>query len=74
MISHGDELGRTQLGNNNGYCQDNEISWVHWDLDEDEQRLLAFTQSIIRLRRSTRSSGVAVLRRQSRPRRRERAR
>ncbi|HEY9493972.1 MAG TPA: glycogen debranching protein GlgX [Intrasporangium sp.] len=51
MISHGDELGRTQLGNNNGYCQDNEITWVDWDLLEDEQRLLAFTQSIIRLRR-----------------------
>ena len=51
MISHGDELGRTQLGNNNGYCQDNEITWVDWDLLEDEKRLLAFTQSIIRLRR-----------------------
>ncbi|MDT5087451.1 MAG: isoamylase, partial [Mycobacterium sp.] len=31
MISHGDEIGRTQNGNNNGYCQDNEITWVHWD-------------------------------------------
>ena len=31
MLSHGDELGRTQQGNNNAYCQDNEISWVHWD-------------------------------------------
>ncbi|HET6667807.1 MAG TPA: glycogen debranching enzyme, partial [Intrasporangium sp.] len=51
MITHGDELSRTQLGNNNGYCQDNEITWVHWDLQEDEQQLLAFTQSIIRLRR-----------------------
>ncbi|GAA6527219.1 glycogen debranching protein GlgX [Intrasporangium sp. DVR] len=50
MISHGDELGRTQLGNNNGYCQDNEVTWVHWDLDDDQQRLLAFTQSIITLR------------------------
>jgi glycogen operon protein len=50
MISHGDELGRTQLGNNNGYCQDNEITWVDWDLQHDEERLLAFTQSIIRLR------------------------
>jgi glycogen operon protein len=51
MISHGDELGRTQFGNNNGYCQDNEISWVDWGLDEQEERLLAFTQSIIRLRK-----------------------
>ena len=51
MISHGDELGRTQLGNNNGYCQDNEITWVDWDLQDDEDQLLAFTQSIIRLRR-----------------------
>jgi glycogen operon protein len=51
MLSHGDELSRTQLGNNNGYCQDNEITWVDWGLQEDEQDLLAFTQSIIRLRR-----------------------
>ncbi|MDV3220819.1 glycogen debranching protein GlgX [Intrasporangium sp.] len=50
MISHGDELGRSQLGNNNGYCQDNELTWVDWDLDEGEEALLAFTQSIIRLR------------------------
>jgi isoamylase len=34
MIAHGDELGRTQQGNNNVYCQDNELSWVDWDLDE----------------------------------------
>jgi glycogen operon protein len=33
MLSAGDELGRTQLGNNNAYCQDNELGWVHWDLD-----------------------------------------
>ncbi len=33
MLAHGDELGRTQRGNNNGYCQDNEITWVDWDLD-----------------------------------------
>jgi isoamylase len=48
MILHGDELGRTQGGNNNAYCQDNEISWVDWDhIDED---LLAFTRELIRLR------------------------
>jgi glycogen operon protein len=51
MISHGDEIGRTQLGNNNAYCQDNEISWVDWDLDADQGSLLAFTQSIIKLRK-----------------------
>jgi isoamylase len=38
MLSHGDELGRTQRGNNNGYCQDNELSWVDWD-NVDEQML-----------------------------------
>jgi glycogen operon protein len=50
MIAHGDELGRSQRGNNNVYCQDNELSWVDWDLDEEEQALLAFTQRIIALR------------------------
>ena len=48
MLSHGDELGRTQYGNNNAYCQDNEISWVNWsEVDED---LLAFTAAMARLR------------------------
>jgi isoamylase len=48
MVAHGDELGRTQRGNNNVYCQDNEISWVHWDeVDED---LLAFTRTLLQLR------------------------
>ncbi len=51
MLLHGDELGRSQGGNNNGYCQDNDISWIHWSLDEDDQQLLAFTQSLVRLRR-----------------------
>jgi glycogen operon protein len=51
MISHGDELGRTQLGNNNGYCQDNELTWIDWDLDEDQKALLEFTQAAVRLRR-----------------------
>jgi isoamylase len=50
MLAHGDELGRTQDGNNNVYCQDNEISWIDWDLDEDEQSLLEFTRSVITLR------------------------
>ncbi len=50
MISHGDELGRTQQGNNNVYCQDNELSWVDWDLDETQAELLAFTRRVVRLR------------------------
>ena len=49
MLLGGDELGRTQGGNNNAYCQDNEISWYDWDAVDTE--LLAFTQSLISLRR-----------------------
>ncbi|MFP5334808.1 MAG: glycogen debranching protein GlgX [Actinomycetes bacterium] len=51
MIAHGDELGRTQRGNNNVYCQDNEISWVDWDLDTGQRELLDFTRRLVRLRR-----------------------
>jgi len=50
MINAGDELGRTQQGNNNAYAQDNEISWVDWDLNEREQGLVEFTQRLIALR------------------------
>ncbi|MEV5610764.1 glycogen debranching protein GlgX [Streptomyces sp. NPDC052225] len=50
MLSHGDELGRTQQGNNNAYCQDNELTWVDWDLDDDRASLLAFTRGLIELR------------------------
>ena len=49
MLLHGDEFGRTQQGNNNTYCQDNELSWVDWDLDEDQRDLLDFTQRMIAL-------------------------
>jgi glycogen operon protein len=52
MLLGGDELGRTQQGNNNAYCQDNEISWFHWTLDERQQQLLAFTRRLIALRRA----------------------
>ncbi|MBO3744621.1 glycogen debranching protein GlgX [Streptosporangiaceae bacterium NEAU-GS5] len=48
MLSHGDEMGRTQGGNNNAYCQDNDISWVRWDEDGP---LLDFTRRLSRLRR-----------------------
>ncbi|MFZ5872668.1 MAG: glycogen debranching protein GlgX [Actinomycetota bacterium] len=50
MISHGDELGRTQRGNNNVYCQDNELSWVDWDLIPEQRQLLDFTSRVVRLR------------------------
>ena len=51
MLAHGDELGRTQHGNNNGYCQDNPLTWVHWDLDGAEKSQLELTRRLIRLRR-----------------------
>jgi isoamylase len=51
MICAGDEMGRTQGGNNNGYAQDNEISWVDWELDEAGRELLDFVRRVSRLRR-----------------------
>ena len=51
MILHGDEMGRTQQGNNNTYCQDNELSWVDWELDQHQMEMLWFTQAVIALRR-----------------------
>ena len=51
MLVAGDEIGRTQGGNNNAYCQDNEISWIGWDLNRDNRALLRFTRRLIRLRR-----------------------
>ncbi len=50
MICHGDELGRTQGGNNNAYCQDNAISWVDWDLGPRERELLDFTRQVFAIR------------------------
>jgi len=50
MLCGGDEIGRTQHGNNNAYCQDNEVSWFDWNLDERAHRLLEFTRHLIRLR------------------------
>ena len=52
MLSGGDELGRTQRGNNNAYCQDNDISWTPWALDGDTEALLRFVRRLIALRRS----------------------
>lgn len=51
MIRAGDETGSTQKGNNNAYCQDNEISWLDWNLTDSRKELLQFTQKLIRLRR-----------------------
>ena len=72
MIAHGDELGRTQQGNNNGYCQDSELTWIHWDsVDQPLHRVH---------RRRQHAAGRAphvppqpVLRRPARPARRRRA-
>ena len=60
MLLGGDELGRTQGGNNNAYCQDNEISWIRWDLGPEERELLAFTGRTLEIFRQN-----AVLRRRS---------
>jgi isoamylase len=51
MLLGGDEFARTQRGNNNAWCQDNEISWFDWELDERRERLLVFTRRLIDLRR-----------------------
>jgi isoamylase len=51
MICGGDEIGRTQRGNNNAYCQDNELSWYDWKLDRSSRELFAFVQQLIALRR-----------------------
>ncbi|UCF19887.1 MAG: glycogen debranching protein GlgX [Gemmatimonadota bacterium] len=50
MISHGDELGKTQYGNNNAYCQDNEISWVDWNIGDRGRALLDFTRHVFSIR------------------------
>jgi glycogen operon protein len=52
MLAAGDELGRTQRGNNNAYCQDNEVSWVDWDLGAGGRALLEFVSQLIRIRKS----------------------
>ncbi|HEX2179874.1 MAG TPA: glycogen debranching protein GlgX, partial [Actinomycetota bacterium] len=51
MILGGDEIGRTQLGNNNAYCQDNEISWVDWNLSPEQTELAEFTRRLIEIYR-----------------------
>jgi isoamylase len=51
MVLGGDELGHTQRGNNNAYCQDNELSWLDWELDADRETFLEFTCGLIAMRR-----------------------
>lgn len=58
MLLAGDERNRTQRGNNNAYCQDSEISWLNWQLDDTGSMLLAFTRRLIQIRKAH-----AVLRR-----------
>ncbi len=52
MLLAGDEMGRTQLGNNNAYCQDNEVSWVDWEAAGKQQDLIDFTCALSGLRRA----------------------
>ena len=51
MLLGGDEIGRTQRGNNNAYCQDNELTWLDWQLDRRARDFLSFTRTLIALRR-----------------------
>jgi glycogen operon protein len=50
MLSHGDELGRTQQGNNNGYCQDDPLTWIDWNLSPAQRDLIAFTRHVLAIR------------------------
>ena len=52
MIAHGDEIGRTQRGNNNVYCQDSELSWMDWSLCQTNGDLLEFTRKVVKFRKS----------------------
>ena len=51
MVLHGDEMGRTQRGNNNAYCQDNDLSWLDWSLRDKNESLITFVQRLTELRR-----------------------
>jgi isoamylase len=52
MLTHGDEVGRTQRGNNNAYCQDSPLTWQSWELDDEARPLLAWTRRVLALRRN----------------------
>ena len=51
MLLMGDEMGRTQLGNNNAYCQDNATTWVDWDRKKEFEDVFLFTKNMINLRK-----------------------
>ena len=61
FISAGDELGRTQQGNNNAYCQDNELSWLRWELTPEQADFLEFVRRAIALRRNQPGAAKARL-------------
>jgi glycogen operon protein len=52
MICGGDEIGRTRQGNNNGYCQDNDITWYDWNLNKEQKEFLEFTRKVIQVRKA----------------------
>ena len=58
MLSHGDEMGRTQRGNNNAYCQDNPLTWCLWEIEPYQQELLEFVRQVFSLRRDLGLGGV----------------
>ena len=51
MLLSGDEVSHTQNGNNNAYCQDNELTWLHWDFTDEQRELLSFVQKLIEVRK-----------------------
>ena len=51
MLAHGDELGRTQRGNNNAYCHDSELTWIDWNLGEEDRDFLEFARALLAIRR-----------------------
>ena len=51
MLLHGDEIGRTQQGNNNAYCQDDPTTWVHWEVDDEQRAFQRFVARALALRR-----------------------
>jgi isoamylase len=52
MLLHGDEIARTQHGNNNAYCQDSQLTWQPWDLTREQRDMLEWTRRLIRLRKT----------------------
>ena len=52
MLLAGDEIGRTQQGNNNAYCQDNALAWLHWPLTDEQQAFCDFVRSVLQIRRT----------------------